>query len=65
LGAALIGAILATTRIESWRLSAYLPAPIARPLCGAADTIAIGLFLGLAVLSVAAGAYSPFLYFRF
>jgi D-alanyl-lipoteichoic acid acyltransferase DltB (MBOAT superfamily) len=63
--AALIGAILATTRIEGWRSSAYLPAPAARLLYGAADTIAIGLFFGLTVLSVAAGAYSPFLYFRF
>ena len=30
-----------------------------------ADTLVIGLFFGLAVLSVAAGSYSPFLYFRF
>jgi D-alanyl-lipoteichoic acid acyltransferase DltB (MBOAT superfamily) len=65
LGAALIGAILAAARIATWRLSAYLPAPIARPLHAAADTVAIGLFFGLAVLSVAAGSYSPFLYFRF
>ena len=64
LRAALIGAVLATTRIEMGRLSAYLPAPVARPLRAAADTIAIGLFFGLAVLSVAAGSYSPFLYFR-
>ena len=64
LGVALIGAVLATTRIATWRF-AYLPAPIARPLHAATDTIAIGLFFGLAVLSVAAGSYSPFLYFRF
>jgi alginate O-acetyltransferase complex protein AlgI len=65
LGAALIGAILAATRIATWRLSAYLPAPVARPLHAAADTVVTGLFFGLAVLSVAAGSYSPFLYFRF
>jgi alginate O-acetyltransferase complex protein AlgI len=63
--AALIGAVLATARIEVGRLSAHLPAPVARPLHAAVDTIAIGLFFGLAVLSVAAGSYSPFLYFRF
>ena len=38
---------------------------LARPALAAADTLAIGLFFALAVLSVAAGSYSPFLYFRF
>ena len=64
--AAAIGIGLATTDIGlmlRWlRRSA---APVVKPGLAIADTLAIGVFLGLAVLSVAAGSYSPFLYFRF
>jgi alginate O-acetyltransferase complex protein AlgI len=63
--AALIGSILATTRIGISRPLRQLPAKIAGPFGAVTDTVAIGLFFGLAMLSVAAGSYSPFLYFRF
>jgi hypothetical protein len=36
-----------------------------RPVFAITDTLVIGVFFCLAVLSVAAGSYSPFLYFRF
>jgi D-alanyl-lipoteichoic acid acyltransferase DltB (MBOAT superfamily) len=55
-----IGVILAIVRLD-WmrplRFRSFLPA--------AADSVMIALFFGLAALSVAAGSYSPFLYFRF
>jgi D-alanyl-lipoteichoic acid acyltransferase DltB (MBOAT superfamily) len=66
LAAAAIGVVLATTKIDfiaRWfRRSAP---PVAGPVLAVGDTLVIGLFFGLAVLSVAAGSYSPFLYFRF
>jgi alginate O-acetyltransferase complex protein AlgI len=65
LAAAAVGVVLATIRIDISRLRRQIAAPIARPAFAIADTFAIGLFLSLAVLSVAAGSYSPFLYFRF
>jgi alginate O-acetyltransferase complex protein AlgI len=63
--AMVIGTLLATFRIEISRVFKLSPGRIARPAYAAADAIAIAFFLGLAVLSVAAGSYSPFLYFRF
>jgi hypothetical protein len=65
LAAAAVGVVLATMRIDISRLRRQIAAPLARPAFAIADTFAIGLFLGLAVLSIAAGSYSPFLYFRF
>jgi alginate O-acetyltransferase complex protein AlgI len=66
LAAAAIGVALATTKMNSiarwFRRSAP---PVAGPVLAVGDTLVIGLFFGLAVLSVAAGSYSPFLYFRF
>ena len=66
LAAAALGVVLATVRIDvlpRW-FQKSVP-PVAGPALAAADTLAIGLFFTLAVLSVAAGSYSPFLYFRF
>jgi D-alanyl-lipoteichoic acid acyltransferase DltB (MBOAT superfamily) len=60
-----IGIVLATVRVNVSRAFQLATARIARPAYTVADTIAIAVFLGLAVLSVAAGSYSPFLYFRF
>jgi alginate O-acetyltransferase complex protein AlgI len=57
LAAMAIGSVLATIRIDGVRA--------ARPVLALADTVAIAVFLGLSVLSVAAGSYSPYLYFRF
>jgi len=65
-GPAALGVVLATGRIDvlpRW-FQKSVP-PVAGPALAAADTLAIGLFFTLAVLSVAAGSYSPFLYFRF
>jgi hypothetical protein len=63
--AAALGVVLAMTRIDFSRLCRQFAAPIARPLLAIADTLVIAMFLGLSALSVAAGSYSPFLYFRF
>ena len=65
LAAAAVGVVLATSQIDIARLFRQFAAPIARPAFAIADTLVVGLFLCLAVLSVAAGSYSPFLYFRF
>jgi D-alanyl-lipoteichoic acid acyltransferase DltB (MBOAT superfamily) len=65
LAAAAIGVVLATTQTDISRRCRQLALPGARPILAVADTLAVGLFLGLAVLSVASGSYSPFLYFRF
>jgi len=59
--AMLIGAVLATVKLDIARTLARL----APPAYALADTAAIALFLALSILSVAAGSYSPFLYFRF
>ena len=66
LAAAALGVVLATVRIDvlpRWFRKSF--PPVAGPALAATDTLAIGLFFALAVLSVAAGSYSPFLYFRF
>jgi hypothetical protein len=60
-----IGIVLATVRINVSRAFQLVTARITKPAYAVADTIAIAVFLALAVLSVAAGSYSPFLYFRF
>jgi alginate O-acetyltransferase complex protein AlgI len=60
-----IGILLATIRIEIWRVFKLSLGRNAGPAYAAADAIVISFFLGLSVLSVAAGSYSPFLYFRF
>jgi D-alanyl-lipoteichoic acid acyltransferase DltB (MBOAT superfamily) len=64
-GALLIGAVLATIRIDAQRLLRKALARAAGATFALGDTAAIALLFGLSVLSVAAGAYSPFLYFRF
>jgi D-alanyl-lipoteichoic acid acyltransferase DltB (MBOAT superfamily) len=65
IAAMVVGILLATVRINISRVPRLATAQIARPSYAVADMIAIAVFLGLAVLSVAAGSYSPFLYFRF
>jgi D-alanyl-lipoteichoic acid acyltransferase DltB (MBOAT superfamily) len=65
LAAAAVGVVLATTTIDIARWLRRSAARASGPVLAIADTLAIGLFLGLSVLSVAAGSYSPFLYFRF
>jgi D-alanyl-lipoteichoic acid acyltransferase DltB (MBOAT superfamily) len=53
-----LAAMLAVARLPRWRLPA-------RALAGWADNLATAGLAGLSLLQVAAGAYSPFLYFRF
>jgi hypothetical protein len=65
LAALAIGAVLSVVRVDQTRLYRVSLAPAGRAAYAALDTVAITLFLGLSVLSVAAGSYSPFLYFRF
>lgn len=65
LATAAFGVVLATARIDVRRLLGQLPVAMVRPTYAVADTLIIGMFFGLAVLGVAAGSYSPFLYFRF
>jgi D-alanyl-lipoteichoic acid acyltransferase DltB (MBOAT superfamily) len=64
-GALLIGGVLATIRIDAQRLLRKALARAAGATFALGDTAAIALLFALSVLSVAAGAYSPFLYFRF
>jgi len=58
IAAMLIGAVLS---VVSW-----IPRPklASLPYC-AADTAIVAIFLALSVVTIAAGSYSPFLYFRF
>jgi alginate O-acetyltransferase complex protein AlgI len=62
---AALGVVLATTQIDIRRLFRLFATPVVRPVLAITDTLVIGAFLCLAVLSIAAGSYSPFLYFRF
>jgi alginate O-acetyltransferase complex protein AlgI len=65
LAALVIGGILALGKLDLRRLINLLPRTVVPPVYATADTFAILLFFGFSVLSVAAGSYSPFLYFRF
>jgi D-alanyl-lipoteichoic acid acyltransferase DltB (MBOAT superfamily) len=62
IGALLIGAVLATVDV---RRLLRLASAGAHALRAVADTAAVALMFALSILSVAAGSYSPFLYFRF
>jgi D-alanyl-lipoteichoic acid acyltransferase DltB (MBOAT superfamily) len=62
--AMLIGAVLALVEIAPWRLIRRLERT-ALPAYALGDAAAIVAFFALSILSVAAGSYSPFLYFRF
>jgi D-alanyl-lipoteichoic acid acyltransferase DltB (MBOAT superfamily) len=60
-----IGSVLALGAGNVTRLLTSLPPRLAQPAYATADTFAVVLFLGGSLLSVAAGSYSAFLYFRF
>jgi alginate O-acetyltransferase complex protein AlgI len=53
-----LAAVLAVARLPRWRLNAG-------PFAGWADNLAVAGLAGLSLLQVAAGTFSPFLYFRF
>jgi D-alanyl-lipoteichoic acid acyltransferase DltB (MBOAT superfamily) len=56
--AMLIGTVLS--------LASWLPRPKLAPLPScAADTATVAIFFALSIVTIAAGSYSPFLYFRF
>jgi hypothetical protein len=57
--------VLATVEIDIWRATWRALGHVALPTYALGDTAAIALFFALSVLSIAAGSYSPFLYFRF
>jgi len=63
--ALVLGAVLATTRFNPALAFRRVFARFAAPASALLDTAAIAAFFALSVLSVAAGSYSPFLYFRF
>ena len=65
IGALLIGAVLATVRVDVQRVFRLALGRATRMTFALGDTAAIALLFALSVLSVAAGSYSPFLYFRF
>ena len=60
-----IGGILALGRLDLKRVLNVLPRPMVVPVYATTDTLVIFLFFGFSVLTMAAGSYSPFLYFRF
>ncbi len=63
--AMIAGALLATIDFDIWRVLRRLFSRFARPVYALGDAAAIMTFFALSILSVAAGSYSPFLYFRF
>jgi D-alanyl-lipoteichoic acid acyltransferase DltB (MBOAT superfamily) len=65
IAAMLVGAALATIEFDIWRTLRRLFARMAQPMYALGDTAAITVLFALSILSVAAGSYSPFLYFRF
>ena len=65
ISALLIGVVLATVEIDLQRARRIALARAADIAIAFTDAAAIVLLFALAILSVAAGSYSPFLYFRF
>jgi D-alanyl-lipoteichoic acid acyltransferase DltB (MBOAT superfamily) len=65
LAALAIGAVQATVQFDLWRALQRVAGRLAQPLYGIGDAAAVAVMLALSILSVAAGSYSPFLYFRF
>jgi D-alanyl-lipoteichoic acid acyltransferase DltB (MBOAT superfamily) len=63
--ALVIGIVLATVEFDIWGALRHLTARATQPLYALGDTIAVTAMFGVSILSVAAGSYSPFLYFRF
>ena len=61
----LVGAVLATVEFNLWRAMRRIAARVAQPVYALGDTVAVTAMLAFSVLNIAAGSYSPFLYFRF
>src|SRR4051812_42926682 len=65
IAALVIGTVLATTQFNISRALRRITARLAQPVYALGDTLAVTAMFALSILSVAAGPYSPFLYFRF
>jgi alginate O-acetyltransferase complex protein AlgI len=65
IAALVAGAALAVAVVDVRRLFRLALARWAGAAFAVADTVVVGLFFALSILNVAAGSYSPFLYFRF
>jgi D-alanyl-lipoteichoic acid acyltransferase DltB (MBOAT superfamily) len=65
IAALVIGAVLALMKIDVQRLFHRLAGRAHNIAYGLADTGTLALLFALSIVSVAAGSYSPFLYFRF
>jgi hypothetical protein len=65
IAALLIGAVLATVEFNVWRTLRRLAMRVAQPVYALGDAVAVTAMLAFSILNVAAGSYSPFLYFRF
>jgi alginate O-acetyltransferase complex protein AlgI len=63
--ALVVGAALATAKIDIWRALRRTALRFAQPIYALGDCVAVTAMFGLSLLSVAAGSYSAFLYFRF
>jgi D-alanyl-lipoteichoic acid acyltransferase DltB (MBOAT superfamily) len=63
--ALVIGAMLATVEFDFRRALRRITARLAQPLYALGDAMVVTGMFALSILSVAAGSYSPFLYFRF
>ena len=60
-----VGAVLATVEFNLWHALRRIAVRIAQPIYALGDTAAVTAMFALSILNVAAGSYSPFLYFRF
>jgi D-alanyl-lipoteichoic acid acyltransferase DltB (MBOAT superfamily) len=65
IAALVVGAVLATVEFNLWRAMRRIAARVAQPVYALGDTVAVTAMLAFSVLNIAAGSYSPFLYFRF
>jgi alginate O-acetyltransferase complex protein AlgI len=63
--ALVIGTVLAGVEFDVWRAIRAVTVRLAQPVYALGDTVTITAMLALSILSIAAGSYSPFLYFRF
>jgi D-alanyl-lipoteichoic acid acyltransferase DltB (MBOAT superfamily) len=59
------GAVLASVEFNVWGAMRRLMVRGAQPLYAVGDALAVAAMFAFAILNVAAGSYSPFLYFRF
>jgi alginate O-acetyltransferase complex protein AlgI len=65
IAALVIGAVLAAIEFNTRPALRRITVRLAQPVYALGDTVAVTAIFALSILSVAAGSYSPFLYFRF